>query len=303
MKDNFYETEKQLELWKEEYHKPKMTKEQVEHLCQSVKNAKTGEQKGMRKASMLRFAVAAAACITAFVAVPNLSATAAYAMGKIPVIGSLVRVVTFCDYQYDTDRNMADISVPELELDAKATESDTQNNITKTTDEINTEIKEITSRIIKEFKDGLKDEKGYQDVVIYSEVLATTEDYFTLKLICYQGAGSGAEQDYYYTIDLKTGERLHLKDLFKEGSDYITPISKNIKAQMREQMKKDENVYYWLEDEIKGLNFKAITDKTSFYLNENNEVVIAFNEGDVAPMYMGCVEFVISSDVLTDIRI
>lgn len=38
------------------------------------------------------------------------------------------------------------------------------------------------------------------------EVLSTTKDYFTLKLICYQAAGSGAETDYYYTIDLKTGK-------------------------------------------------------------------------------------------------
>ena len=45
-----------------------------------------------------------------------------------------------------------------------------------------------------------------------------------------------------------------------------------------------------------------ITEETSFYLNEDNHVVIAFNEGDVAPMYMGAVEFVIPSEVLEDIR-
>ena len=44
------------------------------------------------------------------------------------------------------------------------------------------------------------------------------------------------------------------------------------------------------------------TDDTSFYLNQNGEVVICFNEGDVAPMYMSCVEFVIPNEVLADIR-
>ena len=84
--------------------------------------------------------------------------------------------------------------------------------------------------------------------MIKHEVINTTDDYFTLKLMCYQAAGSGYEMDYYYTIDLKTGERLALKDLFKEGSDYITPISENIKSQMRGQMDADENVSYWLDD-------------------------------------------------------
>ena len=87
-----------------------------------------------------------------------------------------------------------------------------------------------------------------------------------------------------------------------EGADYITPISENIKQQMQAQMDADENVYYWLNDEIEEWNFKAITDETSFYLNENGNVVIGFNEGDVAPMYMGTVEFEIPAEVLSSIR-
>ena len=49
-------------------------------------------------------------------------------------------------------------------------------------------------------------------------------------------------------------------------------------------------------------DFQSITDDTSFYLNQNGEVVICFNEGDVAPMYMSCVEFVIPNEVLADVR-
>lgn len=46
----------------------------------------------------------------------------------------------------------------------------------------------------------------------------------------------------------------------------------------------------------------VIEDGTSFYLNQNNEVVVCFNEGDVAPMSMGCPEFVIPNEVLAGIR-
>ena len=139
-------------------------------------------------------------------------------------------------------------------------------------------------------------------MVVNSEVLTATEDYFTLKLNCYQGAGSGYQFNYYYTIDLNTGKRLQLKDLFREDADYITAISKNIRKQMKKQMAEDENVIYWLDNEIREWNFKNITDKTSFYLNREGNLVISFNEGDVAPMYMGIVEFEIPQQVLEGIR-
>ena len=93
-----------------------------------------------------------------------------------------------------------------------------------------------------------------------------------------------------------------MKDIFEEGVDYITPISENIKEQMQAQMDADEMVHYWLHDEIEEWNFKAITDETSFYLNDKDNVVIGFDEGEVAPMYMGTVEFEIPSEILKDIR-
>lgn len=243
----------------------------------------------------------------AFVILPNTSASVAHAMENIPILGKLVEVVTFRDYQYEDDRHRADIEVPELVPQSVTDEvfeqsQKIQENLQKTAEEINAEIQQITDRILAEFEENLQYEQGYQDVIVKSEVVNTTEDYFTLKLICYQGAGSGAEWDYFYTIDLKTGERIQLKDIFKEDADYITPISENIKAQMREQMAADEMKIYWLEDEIEELNFKQITDETSFYLNEEGKLVITFNEGDVAPMYMGVVEFVIEEEVITDIR-
>ncbi len=139
--------------------------------------------------------------------------------------------------------------------------------------------------------------------MVKHEVMRTTDLYFTLKLICYQASGSGAEWNYFYTIDLQTGERMALKDLFAEGADYRTTISDEIKKQMKEQMAGDENVIYWLDnEEMEEWNFQQIPEDASFYVNENDDVVIAFNEGDVAPMYMGCVEFVIPKDVLQEIR-
>ena len=275
----------------------------VGQLHQKIMEAKKMDQNKGNQTGVIKFiATAAAVVVGIFIILPNISGTIAHAMEQIPMIGQLVKVVTFRDYEYGSDRNMADIKVPEIKPGQQPGDSTLQENLDRTTAKINAEIQLITDNLIAEFEANVKDEMGYQDVVVTSEVLATTPDYFTLKLICYQGAASGYQWNYFYTINLDTGERLQLKDIFKEGADYITPISENIKLQMQERMDADENNIYWLGNEIEDLNFKAITDETSFYLNEKGNVVIGFNEGDVAPAYMGAVEFEIPAEVLEGIR-
>lgn len=300
----------ELEACKQTYEQPHMSAEQLQAMKDRIEVAKMENRREARKKNGAGKAVlAAAAVVAAFVILPNTSAGVAHAMEQIPVIGKLVEVVTFRNYQYEDERNQADIEVPEIVpqsvTDTVAEESATgvQENLQKSADEINAEIQKISDQFVKEFEENLQTEGGYQDVIVKSEVVSTTQDYFTLKLICYQGAGSGAEWNYYYTIDLNTGERLQLKDLFYEGADYITPISENIKEQMKEQMAADENKIYWLDDpEVPEWNFEHITDETAFYLNENGNIVISFNEGDVAPMYMGVVTFEIPDEVVRDIR-
>lgn len=294
--------EKELILLKNEYKKTEMSDEQFEKMRLIMKEVKLMDIKERNRARMKKAAVITAAFVAAIIILTNTSVTIAHAMEQIPVIGQLVKAVTFRDYKYETDRNMADIEVPEIKVEGVAEDSGVQDNLDRTTEEINAEIKEITDGLIKDFEVNLQGEMNYQDIVVKSEVLTTTQDYFTLKLICYQGAGSGYQWNYYYTIDLNTGERLQLKDIFIEGADFITPISENIKEQMKAQMASDDMVYYWLDDEIEEWNFKAITEETSFYLDERDNVVIGFNEGDVAPMYMGTVEFEIPAEVLSDIR-
>lgn len=293
---------REWEQLKQEYQETKMSEEQLASYKKAI--AGTSRKTGGRS---LKFSLGAAAAVfAAFLILPNTSPAIAYAMERVPVLGNLVSVVTFRDYQYDSDRHMADVKVPQIVVD-ETEETENGSQTVKTAKEtakgINKEIEQISQELIQEFKENVKDQEGYQDIMINSEVITATEEYFTLKLICYQGAGSGAEWDYFYTVNLKTGERMSLSDFFKEGEDYKKTISDNIKKQMKEQMTADVNVIYWLDNQdIPEWNFETITDDTEFYINENGEIVIAFNEGDVAPMYMGCVEFVIDSEEVAAMR-
>ena len=299
--NDFYELKKS-------YDTSQMPEKEVIKMKEKMNQAKAEKKNKHNKTIITRIWVGAAAAIAAFVILPNTSPSVAYAMEQIPLLGNLIEVVTFRDYQYSSDKNNADVNVPKLVPETVAsTENTTEDpvgeNLKKSTDEINAEIEKITDQIVSEFEESRKEEEGYQEVVVKHEVISTTDDYFTLKLMCYQAAGSGAEWDYYYTIDLKTGERLTLSDLFQSGADYITPISENIKEQMQQQMAEDDGKMYWVDNaEVPEWNFDKITDETSFYLDSDGHLVICFNEGDVAPMYMGCVQFVIPDEVVADIR-
>ena len=307
---------------KKEYMDKEMSTQQVEDMKNAIEKAKKDQVKNQKIIVYRRWMATAAGFALALIILPNTSQTVAYAMSQIPVLGKLVEVVTFRDYQYEDERNIADVEVPELVMTPQEEEPETvtkpvagealieeesmeqkEETLKKSMEEINAEIQAITEPFIEEFKANLEREEGYQSLGVKSEVIHTTQNYFTLKMTCYTAEGSSSEWYYYYTIDLNTGERLQLADIFTEGSDYVTPISENIISQMREKMAEDEMNMYWLDDEIEELNFKAIKEDQSFYLDADGNVVISFNEGDVAPMYMGVVEFTIPNEVISDIRV
>lgn len=296
--------EQEMNGLKEKYHQQHMSEEQLERLQEKMKEAKKAEQKSRTfKKWGGRWIAAMTAALGVFVLLPNTSAAMANVMEQIPFIGQFVEVVTFRDYHYESERQSASIEVPELKVDNRVQTLSTETNrkLRKTIEEINGEIQVIADDLVKEFEANLEEE-FYQDVVVTSEVLITTPEYFTLKLICYQGAGSGYQWNYYYTIDLNTGKQLQLNDIFLENSDYIERISQNIKDQMTERMAADSSKIYWLDSEVEAWNFQTITEETNFYLNEDGNVVIGFDEGEVAPMSMGTVEFVIPAELLNDIR-
>jgi len=319
MKTNHNEN---INILKQEYLDKEMSEAQVNAMKAAMEQAKKDSAKSHNVVVFQRVMATAAALLMAFIILPNASGSVAYAMSQIPVLGRLVEVVTFRNYQYEDEQNTASVEVPELAVvEEKLPEETTvtkgiagealieenvaeekKENLQKSMEEINAEIQAITEPFIEEFKSNLENGEGYQDLIVENEVINSTNEYFTLKLICYTASASGAEWNYYYTIDLNSGERILLEDIFAEGADYVTLISENIKTQMEEQMAADENVYYWLHDEMEEFNFKQIAKDQTFYLNEKDEVVISFNEGEVAPMYMGVVEFVIPQEVIGDIR-
>lgn len=295
--------EKNMEQLKEEYmnvQPPKEGRKQLEHTISQAKRNK-------RRAEKIRFwrnvAMGTAAVFAGVFVTVNVNSDIAYAMGQIPVLGKVIKVITLDRYQVEEEHYSADIKTPKLESDEDTPGIDAVNEaVQKDRDALIAEYKEIFEAYAND--ESLAEDDGltnHYSVDADYEVVTDNDDYFVLHFSVAKVAASAQQIDRYYTIDRKTGEMVELKDLFQEGSDYVTVISDIIKEQMKQQMAEDENVYYWLEDEIDEWNFKQIKEDQNFYINDKGNLVISFDEYEVAPGYMGAVSFEIPREELTSI--
>ena len=151
---------------------------------------------------------------------------------------------------------------------------------------------------IDELKKADMDE-AHMGIASGYEVKTDTDKLLVIGRYVVNTAGSSSTTIKYDTIDKQNKLLITLPSLFKDEA-YIDIISENIKAQMKEQMK-DENNVYWLEDEMMGdENFSKIDKNQSFYITKDNQLVIAFDKYEVAPGYMGNPEFIIPSELLKD---
>ena len=250
-------------------------------------------KKKKRRQKRLTWALSAAAM--ALVVLPNVNPRAAYAMGNLPVIGGLFKVITVREYNYEDEHNVADIQVPQISAESQAS-GGADNGIAQ----VNKSVDEYAAQLEEQFKASMT-EQGYNEMTVSYKAVTDTKEWFTLKMEGTAVAASGYEFSRYYNVDKMTGQVIELKDLFKAGVDYVTPISQEIKKQMKEQMD-GQTTFYFLDDEEMTDAFKQIQEDQNFYLKEDGSLVIAFDEYEVGPGYIGAPEFVIPQEVVGEIR-
>lgn len=270
----------------------------LERVKEAIERAKEDKLQAVRARRRTMMRMVAVSFICLLVILPNISIDAAQAMSGLPVVGDFFRVITIRDYHYIDDRFSADVRIPEISSENGVGSAASQ--------AVNQKIRAIAQQWMDEFEEAHEEEWGRSEIIVDYEIISTAPEYFTLKLMTYQGAGSGYEQDHYFTIRIDDGKEMMLADLFPEGADYITTISENIKKQMRREMAQDSGKSYWIDldddDLIKAWEFDKISEDQSFYVDEEGRLVIAFNEGDAGPMYMGCIKFTIPKQVIDDIK-
>ena len=313
-------TDQKMQDYRREYEAVEVPQEAKERILMGIERAKKeqeekeGAENGRRAGGRIwRYAgIAAAACLGAIVILANSGQSVALAMEKIPVIGAIAKVVTFRTYEDQTNHFSAHIEVPQVEqeqlaetqpADESAGDTQSQDAVQEGLQRTNKTIEEYGQELIARYEHDLAESQGEGNYSLQSDykVVSESDDYLAIEVDTLLIMASGSEYRKTFNIDKNTGEILSLKDFFQEGSDYIGVISDAIKAQMKQQMEQDDSVIYWLDSEVPEWDFQAIDDDTSFYFDGQGDLVIQFDEYEVAPGSMGAVSFTISRADLDDI--
>ena len=289
-----------IDRMKQEYEKievPEALKMQVE----------AGIRKGKREAKKgsLRFfkgAATVAAAVIALVISVNVSPTIAHAMEEVPLLGIIVKVVNFSTYSdVQDDKNMeANVDIPQVAVTNQDGEV-----LSDETDELNQEVKKYAGDIIESYQSDVASigdgESGNEAVDSSYQVVTDNDRLFALRIDTSIVMGGSNQYTKIYNVDKEIGNTITLKDLFQEDSDYLNRISEEIKKQMKENMEKDSNLQYFLEEDVDGYSFDGIKNDVNFYVNKDGKLTIVFDKYEVAPGYMGIVEFTIPTSVVSDI--
>ena len=299
--------QEQLKQLKEEYENMTIPEAGRERLQAGIDRARIEKKRAERVRRRSAWTAAAAAVIV-LIALPNTNMQIAHAMENIPVLGGFFRLVTVRQYNYSDENHDAEVELAQISYGEDAGEgvptgevavgaATLEGTAAESVEAVNQDMEATVEELIRQFEDTLSEE-GYHGLHVTQEVVTDNALYYTVKLSVLETEASGYEHNQFYTIAKQTGNVVTLADLFAEGSDYISAISENIKTQMKEQMAADEGVIYFLDnDDMPEFNFQGITEQTNFYFNERGELVIAFDEYEVAPGSMGAPEFVIPQEV------
>lgn len=261
-----------------------------------VKQTIVKKEKNMRRMNGLqKTAISAAAVAVLFIGTVNASPTVAKAMSNIPVIGSLVELVTIRDFSYADEKHEVEVKVPQVEgLKNKELQ-----------DALNEKYLGQNTKLYEDFMKKIDDkELTAANLALFSdyEIKYQNEAFMVVKGTKLEIAASGAESVTYDNIDLKNQLIVSLPSLFKDGS-YIEIISKNIREQMKTKSEQDQNITYFLAENGDTNGFDNIKADQPFYINEAGKLVISFDEYEVAPGYMGVVEFEIPTEAIQNILV
>ena len=242
------------------------------------------EETRPRKRSPYRWTAWAAAALALCIAVPNVSPAAAAALEDVPVLGAIVRVVTFRNYVYDDGFHSADVSVPEL-AGSQAAQA------------VNDQVQTWTDRLMEQFQQLCADMgESYGDLTVTNSVVTDSDTWFTLRVDAVETQASGYQFSRFYHIDKATDQVVTLKDLFREDADWSAVLTREVRRQMEERMAGDAGAAYFPEE------LTEIGPDQNFYFNESGEPVLVFDEYTVAPGSMGMPEFAIPAEVYETLR-
>lgn len=248
--------------------------------------------KKKRKLPIILSTAAAAAIL--FTVGLNCSPVMAKSLANVPVIGPVVKVLTFTKYEMVEDEYTADIQVPHITGSSADIEA------------INTKYAEEGKALYEQFKTDI-DEIEAKNMSLNSGYIIQTDTDEMLSFGRYVEVTvvSSSTVMKYTTIDKKAETVITLPSLFKDDS-YIQIINSYVEDELRNRMiETNGDEMYWIGgtewfDESFGV-YEGISPEQNFYITEKGKLVISYDVYEIAPGFMGLVTVEIPTELLQDV--
>ena len=280
---------KKLDKLKKDYNDTEIPPELENVVNAAIQKAKASQKK---RPVVKQWTIGAAAAAAIFVGSINVSPSFAQAMANVPGLGAIVNVLSVQQLTLDKETYQANLDIPAIEgLEDKELQA-------ALNDKYIEENKLLFEQFEKDVAELEKSGGGHMGIDTGYEVLTDNDQLLAISRYQVDTVGSSSTTMKYDTIDKQNGLLITLPSLFKDEK-YVEAISSYIASEMERQMSEDEDISYFLHDEFFD-DFETILADQSFYITENNKLVISFDKYEVAPGYMGMVTFEIPTDVLQD---
>ena len=239
-----------------------------------------------RRWSYLATPLAAAA---AFILVLNTSATFAFALYDIPVLGDLCRMVTFREYREETDTFVADVRIPAVDVSDLPGDTSWADEMNETiTQTMEAEVQESMDRAQEYFDAYVAtggDPEAFIPTLIQVDYEVKHSDDSILSFVVYKldTIANGYQRAYYYNVDLRTGENLTLEDFL--GEDWVDLVTDAVERQLEELPEEKRQMLF------EGIDVReVVSEGVGFYLGED-QVVVVFEEYTLGAGALGMLEF------------
>ena len=282
--------------WREAYESIPVPEELDSAVDAAIQKGRRRRRRRMRTG----FLAPLAAC-AAFVLMLNVNAAFAYAVYDIPVLGDLGRIVTFREYREETNTFIADVKIPNVDV------SDLEGNAAWA-EEINATITETMERSVSESMDRAEEyykayvetggdpEEFHQMLIdVDYEVKYSAEHVLSFVIYKCETLATGYQENYYYNIDLRTGEDITLEDVL--GPDWAAIVTEQVEDQLDQFPEEDKGMLFTDCLDIRDVveNREGSYYQIGFYLNEAGNPVVVFPKYTLGAGALGLLEFPITA--------
>jgi len=280
---------KDFEELKKEYENIPIPKNLNEVIDKSISDYRREKVK-MKNRKLLKTIIAASLLIiSSFTIGVNTSESFATTAGKIPGVSILVKLVSFDAFKIEDEVVNADVNIPAVEgFESKTLEEQINQEIQEKMN-MHLEDGQLKAKENKEaFLETGGEEENFRPMIIeidYS-IKSYNDNRISFAVHYFEAMASSFTKTYYYTIDLKEDRLLTLEDLL--GSNYEDKINEQISDKIEKELEESPAKYF--QDEM---GFKGISEDQSFYINDDNQIVVVFNKYEIAPGSSGEPEFII----------